>query len=169
MAGEVGHVVIDPNGHPCGCGLRGCAEALAAGPAIAREALARVAPRVLAAHDDGSGRPVAALFAAATAGDADARALVREIGLLLARTVHALVMTYDLERVVLGGGVSKVGRPLQEAIEQGLDEMRGGSPLAREMLPPGVLRLAPPDFDAGCWGAISLAVDATATLETQPA
>ena len=36
LAGEVGHMVIDPDGPLCACGARGCLEALAAGPAIAR-------------------------------------------------------------------------------------------------------------------------------------
>lgn len=36
-AGELGHVVIDMNGPPCGCGARGCLEALASGTAIARK------------------------------------------------------------------------------------------------------------------------------------
>ena len=37
-AGEVGHVVADPDGAVCACGLRGCLETIAAGPAIARQA-----------------------------------------------------------------------------------------------------------------------------------
>src|SRR4051812_11173883 len=38
LAGEVGHVVADPLGAICACGLRGCLETIAAGPAIARQA-----------------------------------------------------------------------------------------------------------------------------------
>jgi len=37
-AGELGHIVLDPEGPPCGCGSRGCLEALSSGTAIAREA-----------------------------------------------------------------------------------------------------------------------------------
>jgi len=34
-AGHIGHVVADPEGPPCGCGGRGCVEAIARGPALA--------------------------------------------------------------------------------------------------------------------------------------
>ena len=37
-AGEVGHQILLPDGPPCGCGKRGCLEALCSGPAIARRA-----------------------------------------------------------------------------------------------------------------------------------
>src|SRR5439155_26001224 len=43
LAGEFGHTVADPNGPMCTCGLRGCLEAVAAGPAIARQAQDRQA------------------------------------------------------------------------------------------------------------------------------
>jgi len=68
MAGEIGHVVLDPDGAACACGLRGCFETIAAGAGIARaarEAIATV-PTALAAHPE----PTAAdVFAAAAAGD----------------------------------------------------------------------------------------------------
>jgi len=41
-AGEVGHQILLPDGPPCGCGKRGCLEALCSGPAIARRAQAAV-------------------------------------------------------------------------------------------------------------------------------
>ena len=52
FAGEVGHVVADPDGVVCACGLRGCLETIAAGPAIARQADEAIGCR---SHD----RPVA--------------------------------------------------------------------------------------------------------------
>ena len=36
LAGEVGHLVVDPGGEQCPCGRRGCVETVASGPAIAR-------------------------------------------------------------------------------------------------------------------------------------
>jgi len=36
MAGEIGHMIVEPNGRRCACGARGCLETVAAGPAIAR-------------------------------------------------------------------------------------------------------------------------------------
>jgi len=82
LAGEIGHVVVDADGPVCPCGLRGCLETIAAGPAIARAA--------------GDGRTPADVYAAAAAGDATSRAIVDHAGASLARAIHALVMTYDV-------------------------------------------------------------------------
>src|SRR3954468_6364171 len=44
MAGELGHITVDPNGHPCGCGSKGCLEQYASATAVrrmAKEAVAR--------------------------------------------------------------------------------------------------------------------------------
>lgn len=43
LAGEIGHMTLLPDGPPCGCGKKGCLEALVSGPAIAREAERRLA------------------------------------------------------------------------------------------------------------------------------
>ena len=42
MAGEIGHVIVRPGGMPCACGKRGCVEAEACGPAMARKASPRL-------------------------------------------------------------------------------------------------------------------------------
>ena len=76
--------------------------------------------------------------------------------------VHLLVMTYDVERVVLGGGVSHAGETFLRPIERELDRLRSTSELAREQLVPGIAQLLPPGADAGAWGAISIAEAAQA-------
>ncbi len=112
-AGHVGHVVVDPAGPECGCGGRGCLEAVARGPALPVWAQERGwrpgEPAATArdlADDARAGDPVAAA-AFARAG--------RAVGVALASTVHLL----DLRLVALGGGVAQTGdllfRPLQEA------------------------------------------------------
>jgi len=71
FAGEVGHVVADPDGAVCACGLRGCLETIAAGPAIGRQAdEAMVAGRrsVLSPHSS-----AADVFRASAAGQGDGR------------------------------------------------------------------------------------------------
>jgi len=67
LAGEVGHVNADPDGAPCGCGLKGCLEVVAAGPHIARMARAAVATgRATTLPSECSAADV---FRAAAAGD----------------------------------------------------------------------------------------------------
>ena len=143
LAGEIGHIVVDADGPICPCGLRGCLETIAAGPAIARAA--------------GEGHTAADVYAAATAGNATARAIVDHAGASLARAIHALVMTYDVERIVLGGGVSRAGAAFLDPIVRELDAMRAASELATDMLPADVVAVSPDGGDVGAWGGISIA------------
>ena len=77
-------------------------------------------------------------------------------------------MTYDVERVVLGGGVSRAGAAVPRPVLRALDELRAGSELAREALPADVVQLLPPDADAGAWGAVILARSASAVATGDP-
>jgi predicted NBD/HSP70 family sugar kinase len=143
LAGEIGHIVVDADGPVCPCGLRGCLETIAAGPAIARAA--------------GDGQTAADVYAAAAAGDPTAQATVDHAGASLARAIHALVMTYDVERIVLGGGVSRAGAAFLDPIVRELDAMRAASELATDMLPADVVAVSPDGGDVGAWGGISIA------------
>ena len=163
LAGEIGHVVLEPNGPACRCGLDGCLEALASGRAIAEAAALRI--------EQGPGstieEPVTArsVYRAAAAGDAVAGRLVERTGRYVARAIHALVMTYDVPRVVLGGGVTRAGTVFLDPVTRGLDELRAASALAREALPVDLVELLPPDADAGAWGGVIVARD----VATRPA
>ncbi|MDF2575846.1 MAG: mak, partial [Agromyces sp.] len=96
-AGEVGHISVDPNGPLCRCGQRGCIEAFAGGGAIAE----RWAKR--------SALPVRDVFDAADAGDPSARQLRAGLARGVAAAVRVLVLTADVDIVVLGGGVTALG------------------------------------------------------------
>ena len=168
LAGEIGHVVVDPSGPVCPCGLRGCLETIAAGPAVARraaEALAAGRTSSLAPDD----LTASAVYRAAAAGDQLAAEIVATTGAHLARAIHELVMAYDVEVVVLGGGVAGAGRSFLDPILVALDAMRAASRLAREVLRPDVVHLLPADADAGAWGAVALARTAAATDLAAPA
>ena len=110
-AGEFGHMALQPeNGPPCGCGARGCLEALASGTAIAREA------RKVAAAGEGSlmweltGRDLGRLTAevvgeAARKGDDTARRVITGAGVYLGMGLANLVNIFNPAAIVLGGGV----------------------------------------------------------------
>jgi glucokinase len=157
LAGEVGHIVVDADGPICSCGLRGCLEMLASGPAIAR--LADDAMRSGRQSTLATCPTITAIdvHAAAAAGDALAAEIVAAAGRALARAIHGLVMTYDVERVIVGGGVAGAGRPFLASIETALDATRASSELAAEMLEPGIVELLPDGSDTGAWGAITVA------------
>jgi hypothetical protein len=66
-----------------------------------------------------------------------------------------------VERVVLGGGVSHAGSGFLTPIERELDRLRRTSTLAREQLAPGIVELLPAGAEAGAWGAVTIARQAT--------
>ncbi|MHB8340541.1 MAG: ROK family protein [Mycobacteriales bacterium] len=111
-AGHIGHVVVDPDGPSCGCGGRGCLEAVARGPAIAAWAVehgwrpgGRGIPSARDLADDaGRGHPVA-LAAMNRAG--------RALGTAVASATHLL----DLQVVTIGGGLSQAGPLLFDPLE----------------------------------------------------
>jgi predicted NBD/HSP70 family sugar kinase len=66
-------------------------------------------------------------------------------------------MTYDVERVVIGGGVTGAGDAFLDPILAELDEMRAVSELAAEMLPVELVMVSPDGVDAGARGGVSIA------------
>lgn len=157
LAGEIGHVIAQPDGPPCSCGERGCLETLISGPAIARQARAAVASGAATTLAGVADPTAVAVYEAVAANDEVAIGIADAVGRHLAWAVHLLVMTYDIERVVLGGGVSHAGAPFVEPVLRELDRLRRTSDLAREQLAPGVVELLPAGADAGAWGAVTIA------------
>jgi len=146
-AGEVGHLVVDPDGPRCGCGRRGCVEAFAAGSGLERRA--RESWPVGVRRDGAPAvRTAADVFRAARTGDPAARLLVADGVAALGRGLAALVATIDPERIVIGGSlglaqrgyvsraarearrltISPSGRPVDGRVVRAA--LRGGSVLA---------------------------------------
>jgi len=119
LAGEVGHLVLDPDGPACGCGRRGCWEQFASGNALLRDARAmaeqdRAGARQLLALGDGTPQGVAGphITAAARLGDPVARAVFARAGFWLGRGMAELAAVLDPGCYVVGGGVSDAGELL---------------------------------------------------------
>lgn len=118
-AGEVGHLVVEPAGPPCGCGSQGCLEALASGLALAAAAARRLRhgePSLLNEMSGGDPSMVTAelIHQAARAGDGLARDLVRQAGDYLGIAFTDLVNLLNPQAVIVGGGLSKMGDLLLE-------------------------------------------------------
>ena len=155
-AGEIGHMVVSPEGPQCECFKRGCLQALSSGTAIARRAremidrtdargaLTAVPPESL------TGRRVGE---AALQGDALAIEAVTEaarwLGLALANAVHLI----DPERIIVGGGVTDLGdvflEPVRTAFRSHLFGPPTDTPIVRAEL----------GYDAGVIGAAAVAMD----------
>ena len=145
-AGELGHVVVEPDGPVCGCGARGCLEAVASASAIERAYAVRLG---LAAHT--SAEEIAALVAQ---GDPDATAVwSRAVGALARAVVMAVTLT-GVDLVLVGGGLAQSGDLLLEPLRR---EVAGALTFQR----PPVLRRAALGDRAGCLGAACLAWDLT--------
>jgi glucokinase len=159
LAGEFGHIIIDPDGPLCNCGARGCLETLVSATAVvrrARKAVAAGAPGALTAMNPITARGV---YDAAAAGDDAAQQIVDDVGTELARSLRSVVLAYDVDSVVLGGGVTRAGdRYLAPIIAEWLRQQET-SALAREVLRPEILRIADPTRNLGAWGAAALAAD----------
>jgi glucokinase len=110
--GEIGHLIIEPDGPICGCGARGCLEAIASAAAIDREYALR------------SGRRANGLVSElVVAGDPDARAVWQRAVRALARALQAYVTLLAPELVVIGGGLAGAGDVLMEPLADALDAL----------------------------------------------
>ncbi|MCY4466852.1 MAG: ROK family protein [Chloroflexi bacterium] len=98
-AGESGHMTVDPNGHACHCGSRGCLEAYASGPALSRHYAAATGEEISGAQ----------VNERAQAGDRAALQVLAQAGRALGIAVASLAMTLNIELFVIGGSVAQAG------------------------------------------------------------
>ena len=109
VAGEVGHVLVDPQGPICRCGNRGCLETFVSGPALCELVRGACGPLT-----------VAELVALAREGDATCRRVVSDAGATVGRVVADLCNHVNPDLVVVGGALSAAGElvlePLRAAV-----------------------------------------------------
>lgn len=112
LAGEIGHLIMDPAGPRCNCGSRGCLEAMVSGTAFAaraRKLLATNASPILAGIV-GDREPAGIdLFRAAEAGDAVSEAEIRHGGHVLGLAFGSLVNVLNPDAITLSGGLLALG------------------------------------------------------------
>jgi len=122
-AAEPGHIAIEvEGGRRCGCGNYGCLETLASAPGtvnrfvegIRAGAECRLSARVLAGEEVTSEE----IYECALAGDAYCRRVIRDTGRYLGVGIGILMVTLDMERVVLMGGLAAAGRMLLDGIRE---------------------------------------------------
>ncbi|MGB9810535.1 MAG: ROK family protein [Dictyoglomus sp.] len=123
MAGEFGHITVLPDGPICGCGNRGCIEAIASGTGIEKYARS-----ILPQHTDSliwglcNGNleevTVKTIYQAAEQGDKLAIDIFNHAGYYLGIALANYVHIVDPEKIVIGGGVANVreyiGKPMRE-------------------------------------------------------
>lgn len=103
-AGEIGHIITDPDGPECDCGRRGCVKANCMPETLVAEARdLGVLPPADPANPTGLAQDLAALAAAAENGNAAASGILARSARRMAAVVSALTSLLDVERVVFGG------------------------------------------------------------------
>lgn len=145
LAGEIGHVVVDPNGERCGCGAQGCLETVISGSAVRR----RWGVEVAAAGS--------AVVAAAAAGDDRAQAILADVVKHLDLMVQWLAHAYGADVIVLGGGLGRLGDPLLAPLRDRLRERAGRSDVAARVAGPERVWCAPAEIPLGAVGAAAVA------------
>ncbi|MCC9311713.1 ROK family protein [Kitasatospora sp. RB6PN24] len=142
-AGEIGHLVVRPDGEPCPCGRRGCLQTVASACAIARR-YSRATGEIGVSARDVRDR--------ADAGDAVAAEVWRDAVEALADGLSAAVTLLDPECIVIGGGLARAGAAYFDPLRTALAER-----LTFRTAPP--VRPAELGHRAGCLGAALLARD----------
>ncbi|MEH2080259.1 MAG: ROK family protein [Nostoc sp.] len=163
MAGEIGHIVVDPAGPVCLCGKRGCVERLASGPYMAqnvREILEKEPQRRKGLKDKEILRGLVGdnltlltgqlVSEAAAAGDDLAKQVLHKAAWALGVGIGNVANLMNPQRFVLGGGVTKAGEDFWQVVRQ----------VARETALPEVdfeIVSAVLGDDAPLWGGVAIA------------
>ena len=160
IGAEIGHMIVDPyGGHTCGCGNVGCLEAVASGNALGRygQAAAAVDPFGTLVSLAGAAANVTGetVFQAALAGDPTSRSLYARLGNWLGIGLASLTTLFDLQLIVVGGGVARAGDLLLEPARASLSRyLFADSHRSLPAVVPATLGV-----EAGWVGAALLALD----------
>jgi glucokinase len=164
MAGEIGHVVVDPDGPLCLCGKRGCVERLASGPYIAQRARKWLQAQPGRGHllralavDNLEAITAELVAQAAAEGDGLAWEALEVAAWGLGVGIGNAANLVNPERFVLGGGVTKAGERFWEVVRR--TARQTALPEVHFDVVPAAL-----DDDAPLWGAVALAEDCPQAL-----
>ena len=159
LGAELGHIILNPDGPRCGCGNHGCFEAYASGTALARMGRDAAADdpdgliaRLGAEEGEVTGHTV---VKAVERGDETAEALFARLGRWLGVGIASLANIFEVDAVVVGGGLVATGELLLAPARATAREF-AYAPAAR-----GVAPIVPATFggDAGKIGAALLALE----------
>lgn len=149
VAGELGHMIVVPDGRACPCGQRGCLERYTSASAICELAQEQFGDELP------NGADTKQVMALAASGHAQAQALLNQTYQLLAISAVSLCRAVHLDAIIIGGGVASAGEPLRLGIEQAFHDQHWN------LTPPCPIKLAQLGNTAGTIGAAMLAMRQT--------
>ena len=165
MAGELGHFNVEPEGHPCGCGSRGCLEQYASATAIVRMAQEAIAsgnaPDLVESARGNVEFTARGIYQLSLQGHASAQKIFCTVGRALAIGVGGMVNALNLPMYVIGGGVASAWNAFAPTM---FEEMKVRSSIysltAPDRVEPGrkhtTVTIALLGSDAGLYGAARL-------------
>ena len=156
VGSEIGHMILKMGGEPCTCGNHGCVERYCSATAIIRMAREAVKEHpesaiLTAAKGDPANINAKIVFDAAKAGDPVGMQVFREYVSYLAQAISNIIQFLDPEVIALGGGVSKAGDFLLNAVREEVPHY-----LLYKNIPAARIELAKLGADAGIIGAAML-------------
>lgn len=153
-AGELGHIIVQPNGKPCGCGASGCLETLASVTAVRQAAIDSVAQGIKSelskldeAKIDGK-----AIYDCAKRGDTLSLSLLGNVGYWLGLASASLVNVLNPEMILISGGMSNASDIILPRMREVIDKTAFRTPAGRVKV-----AVAELGEDAGMIGAAGLA------------
>ncbi len=143
IGGEIGHIVVEPDGRQCGCGKIGCLETVASATAIRRKVIESLEQGELSQlgsiweqHQELTARQV---VEAAHTGDTLANAIFDQVAYTLALVLSGLTHALNPDKILIGGGISYAGDSLFEPLRNyfsrfTLDEANSNELITQAML-----------------------------------
>ncbi|KNH15836.1 transcriptional regulator [Arthrobacter sp. ZBG10] len=164
-AGEIGHIMVDPDGPPCDCGQRGCVKSSCIPQVLVAEAQAAGVLDGPLAGTSGAEiqQQFSRLCSLAAEGNEKASAIIDKSAVLVARAVSVVANTLDIERVVFGG---PFWSGLSERYLELLPPLLDASSAARLIHPIDVVGTGVGE-DVGAIGAASLVLEHTLAPRAQ--
>ncbi|HEV3315652.1 MAG TPA: ROK family protein [Candidatus Angelobacter sp.] len=136
MANELGHITVEPDGVPCGCGGSGCLEQYASATAVKRMAIEAVAngkaPELGRAMNEDPEFSAKVVYQMSVQGDEPAQKIFHVVGRAIGIVVADLVNIFNLPMYVIGGGVASAWEAFAPTL---LEEVRKRSFVYRATAP----------------------------------
>ncbi|MFC9089798.1 ROK family transcriptional regulator [Nocardiopsis dassonvillei] len=146
-AGEIGHIALDPRGHVCRCGNRGCLETF-----VGAGYLLDMLPQNTDVARGPDPVRIPDMVAAALEGDPGSRRIIAEAGTALGQGTAIVANLFNPDRVVVGGDLAQAGDLLLDPMRRSMELGSLGSALERLELVPSAL-----GRDASLYGALRMA------------
>ena len=125
FAGELGHMIVEPDGRPCGCGRKGCLETYCSATGVVRTAIAMLeeSPEATSLRDIASDKLTSyEVYKAAMAGDAMAQEVFKQTGRRIGIACANIATFLSPEAFIFFGGLAQAGELLLRPIEEAYNE-----------------------------------------------